>query len=62
MNLTPKETSARLGVAVQTLANWRLFGTGPRFLKLGGKILYPLAEIEAFEQANLRESTSQRVG
>lgn len=59
MHLTPKETAARLRVAVGTLANWRVFGGGPRFIKIGKKILYPLAEIEAFEQSHLRSNTAQ---
>lgn len=59
MNLTTQETAARLRVNVGTLANWRVRGEGPRFIKLGRKVLYPLAELEAFEQRMLRASTSQ---
>lgn len=59
MHLTTHETAARLRVRVTTLANWRVSGFGPRFIKVGRKVLYPLAEIEAFETRQLRESTAQ---
>ena len=36
-----------------TLANWRSAGHGPNYIKMGGVILYPKAEIEKFERKNL---------
>lgn len=59
MHLTPRETAARLRVRITTLANWRVLGYGPRFIKVGRKVLYPLTEIEAFETRQLRESTAR---
>ena len=59
MNLTTKEAAERLRLTVNTLANWRVRGDGPRFIKMGRKVLYPVAEIVAFEQKQLRASTSQ---
>lgn len=59
MNLTPQETAARLRTTIGTLSNWRVRGEGPRFIKLGRKVLYPLAEIEAFEQRQLRANTAR---
>lgn len=59
MNLTPKETAERLRMTIGTLANWRVRGDGPRFVKLGRKVLYPLPEIEAFEARQIRSSTAQ---
>jgi hypothetical protein len=41
-------------VNVGTLAKWRMRGYGPRFLKLGSKVLYPMDEVVAYETANLR--------
>ena len=60
MNLTPKETADRLRTSVGTLSNWRVRGEGPRFIKMGRKVLYPLVEIEAFEQRQLRANTAQK--
>jgi excisionase family DNA binding protein len=59
MNLTPQEAAERLRTSVGTLSNWRVRGEGPRFIKLGRKVLYPLAEIEAFEQRQLRANTAR---
>jgi len=61
MHLTPKEAADRLRTSIGTLSNWRVQGAGPRFVKIGRKVLYPLSEIEAYEQRQLRASTSQRV-
>ena len=59
MHLTPKEAADRLRLTVGTLSNWRVSGGGPRYIKVGRKVLYPLAEIEAFEQRQLRTHTAQ---
>jgi excisionase family DNA binding protein len=61
MNLTPKETAERLRTSVGTLSNWRVQGAGPRFIKLGRKVLYPEAEVMAYEQRQLRSNTAQQV-
>ena len=58
LHLTPREAADRLRTSANTLANWRTKGGGPRFIKLGRKVLYPVAEIEAFEQRGLRQSTA----
>lgn len=62
--LTPEELSARFRgrIAVRTLSNWRCLGTGPKFVKLGGRILYPLAEVEAWEARRTAGSTAEYAG
>lgn len=37
----------------QTLANWRSKGQGPSYQKIGGRVLYPLSEIERYERERL---------
>lgn len=59
MNLLPKEAAERMRMSVGTLANWRTSGEGPRFIKFGRRVLYPLHEIEAFEQRCLRSNTTK---
>jgi predicted site-specific integrase-resolvase len=59
MNLLPKEAADRLRVSTGTLANWRVAGEGPRFMKFGRRVLYPEREIEAFEDRCLRTNTTQ---
>jgi predicted DNA-binding transcriptional regulator AlpA len=48
-HLTTKQLATRWGMSAQTLHNWRHFGKGPKFLKLGRKVVYAIAEVEAFE-------------
>lgn len=41
-------------VSKATLATWRSRGNGPKFLKVGGRVLYRLADITAWESKNTR--------
>lgn len=61
--LTPDELSARFRgeISTRTLANWRCLGTGPRFTKIGGRVLYPLAEVLVWENSRTVNSTSSYV-
>lgn len=59
INLTTRELAERLRVMPGTLANWRMQGRGPRYIKVGSLALYPLAEVEAYEQRQLRGSTGE---
>lgn len=58
LNLLPEEAAERLRVSKNTLSNWRVQGRGPKFIKLGRKILYPLPELEAFEREHLQSNTT----
>jgi len=53
--LTAEEVSARYrgAVSVGTLRNWRAARIGPTFVKIGKSVLYPMAELEAWDRANL---------
>jgi len=47
--LDERETAAILGASVQTLRNWRWRGEGPRFRKIGLRLVrYPRADLLAF--------------
>jgi hypothetical protein len=50
--LTSKELSDRWRLSDQTLANWRYAGKGPRFIRVGSRVLYPIEGINAFEQSS----------
>ncbi|PQO24004.1 hypothetical protein C2I36_05255 [Rhodobacteraceae bacterium WD3A24] len=54
--LNQKELARRWGISHRTLERWRYTGQGPAFLKLGGRVLYRLADVEAFEQSQLRRA------
>lgn len=51
--LTPEQVVARWGgaVTVQTLANWRAAARGPAFVRVGSRVRYKLADVEAYEAA-----------
>ena len=55
-----RDLARRLGLSPRTLEGWRWRGTGPRFVKAGGRVLYRLEDVEAFEETQLRQSTPRR--
>ena len=57
-NLNQKELADRWNLSPRTLEQWRWRGVGPRYLKLGGRVIYRLADIEAFEVTRLHQNTS----
>jgi hypothetical protein len=59
-HLRPNELAARWHISWKTLARWRWTGDGPRFLKVSGKVLYRLEDIEAYEAAHVRSRTDER--
>lgn len=58
-HLSQSDLATRWRMSMRTLERWRWLGEGPRFIKLGGRVVYRLADIEAFEAEKLRSSTSQ---
>jgi hypothetical protein len=46
--LTRSHAAKYLGVAEQTLANWRTIGRGPKSFRLGGRVFYRLTDLQAF--------------
>ncbi|MGE0190130.1 MAG: helix-turn-helix transcriptional regulator [Steroidobacteraceae bacterium] len=54
------DLSRRLGVSCRTLERWRWTGVGPKFIKVGGRVKYRVADVEAFEQSRLCQSTADR--
>jgi hypothetical protein len=57
--LDPKETSDYLRMARQTLARWRCYGLGPRFVRIGGRIFYDVADLDGFIAARTFRSTAE---
>lgn len=52
-NLTVREAARYLGVSPATLNAWRSRGTGPEYLKLGGKVFYPVRLLDAYCDAHI---------
>lgn len=48
-----------VGATVGTLENWRVAGTGPRFIKSGRRVLYDPDDIAAWREARRFQSTSE---
>jgi len=58
--LTPEDAAAKLAVAVQTLAHWRVRGTGPTFVHLSARcVRYPNAALEQWVSDRLQLSTAE---
>ena len=51
--LTEKMLADRWVCSVARLQRWRTVGEGPPYLKIVGKVLYRLKDIEAYEEASL---------
>lgn len=60
MTSWPAEVAAAfLGVTDWAMKKWRKSGKGPRFIKTGGnRIAYRKVDLLAWQEANLRQSTS----
>ncbi|HQY44002.1 MAG TPA: helix-turn-helix domain-containing protein [Paracoccaceae bacterium] len=57
--LNQTELAARWKISPRTLERWRWIGDGPRFLKIGGRVIYRIEDVEAFERASLSAAGEQ---
>lgn len=53
-HLTPVQLSERWQSSAQTLANMRVRGEGPRWIKCGRLVRYRLADVEAYEEERMQ--------
>jgi predicted site-specific integrase-resolvase len=58
-HLNQAAVAHRLNISHRTLERWRWTGQGPRFLKIGGRVVYRIEDIETYEAERLRNSTVQ---
>ena len=61
-HLNQIDLADRWNISERTLERWRWLGEGPAYLKIGGRVVYRLEDIEAYETENLRPSTSAAAG
>lgn len=54
--LTTEALAKRWGISPHTLVQWRQQARGPVFTKIGGKVRYELAIVEAWERARAVQS------
>lgn len=57
-HLSQPELAERWTVSPSTLERWRVVGEGPTYLKIGGRVVYRLEDIESYEQQRMHCSTS----
>ena len=57
--LDTSQAAEFLGVSVSTLNKLRVSGGGPPYLKLGRRVVYDPADLEAWSASRRRTSTSQ---
>jgi len=50
--LTQRELADRWSCSLRTLQRWRSLDEGPGFVRLGGSIRYPIADVLSFESNN----------
>jgi hypothetical protein len=60
--LNQTELAARWKISPRTLERWRWINEGPQFLKIGGRVIYRLKDIEAFEREALKATEDERDG
>ena len=53
-HLSQIELAARWNLSPRTLERWRFTGEGPQFVKLGGRVVYRLEDIEGYEAEQTR--------
>jgi excisionase family DNA binding protein len=56
--LTVKQAAEYIGIAKSTLDKMRVAGGGPRFIKIGKRVLYDKADLDAWIEAQKRRSTA----
>lgn len=59
-HLNQVELARRWVISEACLERWRCEGIGPVFLKLQGRVLYRVEDVESYEAQCLRKSTSER--
>jgi hypothetical protein len=57
-HLNQIELSRRWSISPRTLERWRWLKAGPRYLKIGGRVVYRLEDVDAFEKGQLHLSAS----
>ena len=56
--LRTHEAARLLGLSPRTLEKYRCHGSGPTFRKLGGRVVYAVADLNAWADVGTRTSTS----
>ena len=60
--LRTPEAARFLGLSGRTLEKHRTYGTGPRYSKLGGRVVYRVDDLQAWVDRGSKQSTSDNTG
>jgi predicted DNA-binding transcriptional regulator AlpA len=60
--LRTPEAARFLGLSGRTLEKHRTYGTGPRYSKIGGRVVYAIADLQAWVSRGRKSSTSDETG
>jgi hypothetical protein len=52
------DLARRWNISPRTLERWRWLKQGPAYIKVGGRVLYRIDDVEAYEKAQLRSPTA----
>jgi predicted DNA-binding transcriptional regulator AlpA len=47
-----------VGLSIRTLEKHRIYGTGPRYSKLGGRVVYKVEDLHSWVESGMKSSTS----
>jgi predicted DNA-binding transcriptional regulator AlpA len=56
------EAGRYLGLSGRTLEKHRTYGTGPRYRKIGGRVIYAVSDLEAWADQGAQVSTTDPDG
>jgi predicted DNA-binding transcriptional regulator AlpA len=56
--LRTPEAARFLGLSGRTLEKHRTYGTGPKYHKIGGRVVYALYDLQAWAELGAKNSTS----
>jgi predicted site-specific integrase-resolvase len=59
-HLNQHDLAKRWSISYRTLERWRWEGIGPAYLKIGGRVVYRLEDIEEFEFINKHETIAKQ--
>jgi hypothetical protein len=59
-HLHQEDVARRWRISARTLERWRWLKQGPAYLKVGGRVVYRLSDVEAYEKAQLHRVPAPR--
>jgi hypothetical protein len=61
-HLNQVQLGRRWSISPRTLERWRWLKQGPGYLKIGGRVVYPIDQIESYETSRLHETRDRANG